>query len=574
MSKITFINVPGHDCEILTVYPPVGVMMMSACLKQDGHTVGFIDADIKRLDPEKVLRQLRVDEKPDLIGISLNVSQVKHSVRYIEAVQRDFPGIPVILGGPYVSGVGKDIFKDFPTVDYAVVNEGEEAICDFMEYLNGARAVDDVRNLVYKNEGEVCANPISRITDLEALPLPDYSLVADFIEMYQGPPPSMAAPSVAIMCTRGCPYKCTFCSSPITWNRKVTFRSTDSIIKEILYLRDLVGIKEVYFQDDTLNARPKWLFDLCDKIISHGLHQEIYFKCAMRVNRNLVSKEILEKLREANFWIALYGVENGNQEMLKSINKNITLEEIERAFKMTRKAGILTNAAFMLGNYGETKETVRDSLNLMKKIKPDYVGFSIAIPFPGSELYRIVKEKGLISLDDFTQYQFGDVILRTDELDKQDLLNYVQVASREYYKLKQSRSYRQLTKNNILIKLIGEGFYWPEMRERWVRRTMKQAALSLPLNGGNAESVKMRVQADYPDIGSRPVLMQLWVNGKKHSVSFENADWRELSFPVVAGSDPYLHLKWKVDRTWNPARHGQTHDDREVGVTVEKIWVD
>lgn len=574
MFKVTFINVPCHDEIVMTVYPPVGILSMSAGLKKAGHHVSFIDADVNRLTRHELLDEIRKD-LPDLIGISLNVSQVKHSVAIIDALQTHIPDIPIVLGGPYISGVREGIFADFPTLQFAVVNEGEEAIVDFVDFLRGEKTIGDITNLMYKKDGEIILNARSRIKDLDALPLPDYSLVSAHLHNYPAVPPTMGSPSVAIMCTQGCPYKCSFCSSPVSWNRKVTFRKTDSVIKEILHLRELIDVREVYFQDDTLNARPKWLIDLCDKIIEHGLHKEVFFKCALRVNKNLVSMDILKKLKEANFCVALFGVESGNQEMLHKMHKNITIGEIKRAFRLTRKAGLSTTAAFMIGNDGETKKTIQDSFNLMKKIKPDYVGFSIASPFPGSELHRIATEKGHITCSDFKQYQFGDTILRTEELDTEDLIYYQGVASSKYYKMKQSFAYRFVSRKNLFNKMVGEGFFLREpLNDTWMRRTMKYCSYALPTDGHAGDgTLFMKIAADYPDISDRPVKMKLSIDGKKHSVILVDPTWREVKFPVFCDSEPFVFIKWKVNRTWNPSRGGTNNDDRELGISVEDIWL-
>jgi radical SAM superfamily enzyme YgiQ (UPF0313 family) len=313
---------------------------------------------------------------------------------------------------------------------------------------------------------------------------------------------------------------------------------------------------------------------LCDKIIDSGLHKDVIFKCALRVNKNLISKEVLDKLREAHFWLVLYGVENGNQDMLRKMNKNITTEEIKRAFKLTRQAGLSTIAAFMVGNYGETKTTIDDSIKLMKQIKPDYVGFSIASPFPGSELFRIAVEKDLILEKDFKNYQFGDVILETEELSKDDLIFYSGMAGREYYKMKQSFAYRYASRHNDYNKMVGEGFYWPELWHAWVRRTMKNFAYILPLNGkGDNAELYLKILADHPDIDKRPVKMKLRINGEKHTVLLKDKEWTELVFPVPANPDDRARIEWSVDRTWNPSRFGSKNNDREVGITVETISI-
>lgn len=572
MFPITFINVPSHKEIVMTVYPPVGILSMSSCLKQSGNKVNFIDADIHRLNPKQVIELLKI-LPPQLIGISLNVSQVSHSVVYIEEIWRHFPNIPIILGGPYVTGVQEKIFKDFPLVRYAVIHEGEWAIKDFVDFLKGEKSIGEVRNLIYKINGRINRNKVERILDLDSLPLPDYSLVLEYIDKYLGAYPSITSPSIAIMCTRGCPDNCAFCSSPVTWGRKVTFRKTDNIVNEILDLKKTINVKEIFFQDDTLNARPSWFFELCDKIISNGLHKEIFFKCPLKVNKEILSEELLRKAKEANFWMIFYGVESGNQEMLNNMNKNITVEEIKRAFKLTREAGLASFASFMIGNYGETRETVRDSMKLLKKIMPDYGGFAIAAPFPGSELYRIAVEKKLITLTDFKKYQYGDCILKTDALDTKDIMSLVGKANDLFDKLSRSLKHRIINRNDLFTKLIGEGFYEKEFWHTWVNRTMKNVSYILPTST-NAKNVHIKILADYPDILERPVKFKLSINKIKYLVLIDKNEWIELKFPIIKHIDSrFIDIKWKVNRTWCPKKYKINEDKRELGVTVEKIWL-
>lgn len=435
MPTVTFINIPTRKDAVLSVYPPVGILSMAACLKERGYSASFIDADVLQLGPDDVA-QLTTKEPPRIVGISLTVGQVAHAEHYIAAIQRMLPAVSVAVGGPYVSGVGKNIFHDFPTIDYAVVKEGERAIVDLVEHLEGKKDLGAVRNLLYRQDGVVCQNAVERILDIEALPLPDYSLISDFFDKYKAPDPSIASPSMLIMCTRGCPYECTFCSSPTTWERRVTFRSTDSVIKEIIHLRKIFNVREIFFQDDTLNARPAWFIELCEKLIDHGLHNGIYYKCPFRVDQMLLTAELLKKAKQAHFWMIFYGVESGNEDMLRSMKKKVTVDEIRRAFRLTREAGIFSYASFMIGNNGETEATVHDSLSLLDDIRPDFGGFAVAIPFPGSELYDTALRKGFITQSDFKKYQFGDCNLRTAGLTTSEIVALQQRVSTHFNELK------------------------------------------------------------------------------------------------------------------------------------------
>jgi radical SAM superfamily enzyme YgiQ (UPF0313 family) len=554
----------------MTVYPPVGILSMSSCLKNSGARVNFIDADVLHLEPYQVVEILRQDI-PQLIGISLNVSQVSHSVSYLKEIQSTFPEIPIVVGGPYVTGVREKIFRDFPSLNYAVVNEGEYAIVDFVGHLKNEKKIEDVRNLIYAQNGAVASNTIERISDLNILPLPDYSLVTDTISLYDGAYPTIASPSVAIMCTRGCPYDCTFCSSPSNWERRITFRSTDSIINEILYLKDTLGIREIFFQDDTMNARPSWFFELCEKIIANNLHKDMFFKCPFRVNSQILTEEILKKAREANFWMIFYGVENGNQEMLNRMNKHITINEIQRAFKLTRKVGLSSYASFMIGNYGETQRTVRNSIKLMKKIMPDFGGFAIAAPFPGSLLHSIAIEKKLVTMPDFTKYQFGDCILRTETLSTKDIESLAIDANRQMQKMKTSLRYRFVNRKNPFRDIMGYGFYEKELWNYPVRRTGKKVLSFVPYVA-SAQSIVIEHLADYPDIEKKPVKMILWVNQEKHVINLNKPEWRVTKLPIINKSNStFVRIKWEVSRTWCPHKYGINNDNREIGVTIKRI---
>ena len=453
-NKFLFINPLTHSEVTMTVYPPVGILSMAACLKESGYDVEYIDIDVYRYS-SNIVCELINKIQPDVIGFSINVSQVSHSVNYIAQIKINFPDIPIILGGPYVTSVKEKIFKDFPEVVYAIIGEGEYAVIEFMEFLFGRRDISKVNNLLYKKKGgSVVLNNVFRIKNLDELPIPDYSIIPD-ISKYSAPEPSIASPSIAIMCTRGCPYNCSFCSSPYTWQRKLTVRSVESVIREIKYLKNNYSVKEIFFQDDTLNARTKWFNNLCDRIVSEDLHKEIFFKAPFRANRELISNDILSKARNANFWMIFYGVESGNQEMLNSMNKAITIDAIKRAFKLTRRNGLISYASFMIGNLGETKKTVQDSIRLAKKIKPDFGGFAIAAPFPGSELYKKAKELNLITQDDFTKYQFGDSILKTEKLQIDDIERLALYANNQFSKITKTFGYNLLTKNNYFLKMIN-----------------------------------------------------------------------------------------------------------------------
>ena len=209
---ILFINpLIQKDYTYWAMYPPLGILIMSALLKKEGHEVSFIDGIIENLDGPAVAKTVK-DIHPDLVGITINVMQVTYSNEYIKEIKKLCREIPIVIGGPFVSALPNQIYECMGEIDLAITGEGEYAILDLVKYLQGRTSLDGIRNLVYKEDNKLKWGKRERIVDLDQLPLPDYSLVERYIPEYSGAQPYKDHPSLHIMCTRGCPFKCKFCS--------------------------------------------------------------------------------------------------------------------------------------------------------------------------------------------------------------------------------------------------------------------------------------------------------------------------------------------------------------------------
>jgi anaerobic magnesium-protoporphyrin IX monomethyl ester cyclase len=188
---------------------------------------------------------------------------------------------------------------------------------------------------------------------------------------------------------------------------------------ELLY-RDW-GIKDLMFQDDTFNANRQWADRLLDLIIAGGYNKKLVFRVAMRVNEKMVDLDLLKHLKAAGVWIVYYGIENGNQDMMDRMHKDITVEEVKRAFVLTKGVGLKVEAGFLIGMPGETPQTIQDSCNLWKTIKPYWGGFSRVIPFPGTPFSREVKESGHLLSEDYENFQPSSMVVRTDAMSAKEL---------------------------------------------------------------------------------------------------------------------------------------------------------
>ncbi len=404
MSKVLLISPPTPwDSYVVQseLYPNLSIILLGTILNEAGH-----EAKVVHMIADKItllnLTSLINDFKPDIVGITMVTFQAKTSREVMRLVKEIDSNIKVVIGGPHPSALGNSALSTFPDADIVVIGEGNEAILDIAH--NGGMTRGIMQPKLVK--------------DLDSLPIPDLSLID--IKKFSGIYPPGPMPSFNILGSRGCPYSCKFCSRSVMGNN-LRLRSPQNIIQEIITLHGRWGIKEFFFQDDTFNVNRKWVSDLLHYIIDYGLNKKIAYRARCRVDKNLIDSELLSLMKKANFWEIFYGAESGNQGMLDSMKKGITTAEIKRAFKLTREAGIKTEASFIIGMPGETPETILESLELWRELNPDWCSFSRAIPFPGTELERELREKGYLVVDNSEDFVLEKTLVRTDKMTAEQL---------------------------------------------------------------------------------------------------------------------------------------------------------
>jgi radical SAM superfamily enzyme YgiQ (UPF0313 family) len=201
--------------------------------------------------------------------------------------------------------------------------------------------------------------------------------------------------------TRGCPYNCAYCDIEKLWGKSCRSFSPRKILEEMELLRDNFGSKGVYFISDNFTIRKNETMELCELIKREKLDME--WVCDTRVD--LLSKELLAKMRAAGCKTIWFGVESGSPHILEKINKGVSLEQTEQAFRLCREAGIQVACSFMIGIPGETVKDMEASLRFAKRLDPDWCRFNIYVSYPGSVLYEEVLEKHLYDrVEDFLFY--------------------------------------------------------------------------------------------------------------------------------------------------------------------------
>ncbi len=380
---------------------PLSLVYIATYLNSKGHQASIIDALAEDLD-EEVIEQRLKDENFDVIGVTMLTLMYSQALNVCKIAKKINPKTYTIIGGPHPTIAASATLQNEKEIDFAVVGEAEFAFAELLEALDGKRSLSSVDGIAYKTQkGEVkLTKPREVIDDLDVLPIPDRSLLK--MELYR---PSVSyykkLPAHIILTTRGCPYRCTFCSK--VFDKKYRQNSVDYTVKEMKILIEKFGAKEIVFRDDTFTMRFPWIYEFCNKVIEEGLNKKVRWSCMTRVN--LVTLDMLNLMKKAGCWGIHFGVESGNQRLLDLIKKDTTVQQIRDTFNWCKQAGIETRAFMMLGLPTETKEESLQTIKFAKELDPDWAQFTITTPYPGTELYNQANEYGDLKSIEWDNYQ-------------------------------------------------------------------------------------------------------------------------------------------------------------------------
>lgn len=381
-------------------YPPIGLLMIGAVLKEIGKEVKFIDYDAENFDKEKLVNYLN-DFRPDLVGLTCVTPTFKTAFWIAKTVKETLSAL-VVLGGIHPTIVPEDCLKD-NNIDFLIVGEGELTIQELVDYLDNHRVdFQNIKGLWYKKGQEVIkGRPRELIEDLDNLPFPAWELVTD-LKKYR-PPDALHSPIIPMMTSRGCPFNCIFCCSKQIFGQRFRARSKDSIIAEIRYYIDNFGLKELHIMDDVFTLDKERTLEICRAIQENKFNLTLSFANGIRTDS--IDEEILQALKKAGFRDLAFGIESGDEEILKRNKKGITKEQSRNAFKLVKKYGFNSWGFFIIGLSGETKETVKKTIDFAIELDPDFAKFAILVPFPGTEVFDDFNRRNYIK--DFNYDNYG-----------------------------------------------------------------------------------------------------------------------------------------------------------------------
>ena len=408
---------------------PLYLLYAAAVLEEAGFKVTVIDAAERNYDINQTVNLLKgIRPAPVLTAIEISSPSMDHDMKFIEQLKANV-STHITLLGAHATVYHKEILRDYPFVDTIVRGEFSLSLGELANCLSKESDLSLARGITYRKDSQININKdMPLIDNLDKLPYPARHLL-DPHRYLMGH--YTYEPQLLMITSMGCPYRCIFCLWPkLLYQGKVLLRSPDNVVKEMLFLKEKYGAREIYFDDDCFNVSISRVMDVCQKIIENKVN--IPWITEMRCNN--VSYEMLKAMKKAGCIKILYGVESGNQEILNSSKKNITLEQIKNTFKLTRKAGIKSHATFMFGLPGETMETINQSMKLARQLNPDTIQCSIALPYPGTEFYEKAKADNTLKIDSWKDFD-GELcgVVEYPNLPKELIRNSVGEMYKQYY---------------------------------------------------------------------------------------------------------------------------------------------
>jgi anaerobic magnesium-protoporphyrin IX monomethyl ester cyclase len=446
--KILLINPPESGRGEYST-PPLGILYIAGMLKANGIDVDIIDGYIAGwAGIEEKIKSYR----PAIVGITCHTYSRVKALKVAELVKRIDPGIMVEVGGAHATLMHRQLIENYPSIDIVMRGEGE---ITFLELCQG-KDLASIDGITYRTpDRRIVENPDRKlIANLDDIPFPAWELIdikkypSDGTGIYNGIDIAKE-PCVPVVFSRGCIGTCVFCADKLLWKRW-RGRSAKNMADELDTLVNKYGAKRFCFNDDLFTANRRATMELCDEIVKRGL--KIAFEIVSRTD--CIYPELLQALKKAGCFKINFGIETASEELLKVMKKPISIKVSEEAIKMTKAAGIKTSALIIAGNLGETRETINETIDFLKRAQPDDVGLANGLRIlPGTELYEHAKKVGFIA-DDFWLSDYNWKIF-TYENSKLDLNIFHEALNRR----------QRLPAIHVLDVIRYRRFYWKTVED-------------------------------------------------------------------------------------------------------------
>jgi radical SAM superfamily enzyme YgiQ (UPF0313 family) len=405
-------------------YPPMGLTALAAYLRQHGHKVKVIDANIEQASTARAVSMV-LEANPVIVGITSMSANIGNAFEIVNALKSRDKKIWVIAGGVHPTVAPEHTLSN-TNINAIVRGEGEVTLLELVEAIETGSKFNEIKGIGFRDNGDCVYTPNRElIHDLNKLPIPAYDLIPmDKYKSNYG----VRKPFAFMVRSRGCIYKCSFCSNNKILGPVFRCQTPERTMEEINYLIENFQIKEILLKDTEITLDKK-LGDLCDLLIRKDF--DLTWSCNGRVNN--VSYQLLNKMKDAGCRSITYGIESGDEAILRNLRKPLKLDDARNAVKITKKLGMNVVTNFMIGNPGDTKETIEKTINFAVELDPDYAYFGFTTAFIGTELREQAVKNGWLLDSSFDAINYNDVMMNATSLPTEELRKCIDNAYRRFY---------------------------------------------------------------------------------------------------------------------------------------------
>ncbi|MCZ7586248.1 MAG: B12-binding domain-containing radical SAM protein [Deltaproteobacteria bacterium] len=418
--------------------PPLGILYMAAVLEEDGHQVTVTDASLEGHGPDDLAKMGR-DIQPDLVGIGATTTYFENASATAKALRRYLPDARIGVGGPHLTG-NTDVLLGRDEFDFGVIGEGEIAMKEIAGHLRRGESYRDVHGVVTRSNGSLHFAPARPLnTELDELPFPARHLLP--IHKYRPMPGDQhILPKTSMIGSRGCPFKCTFCDKQ-TFGPQFRGHSPERIVREMHYLKNEFGVRDVAFVDSVFTPNRRRVSDMMDAMEADPPGLTWSGSC----RANVLDRELLTRMRKMGAWRVRIAIESGDDEILDRIRKGIKVEDFKRTARIAAELGFDVKVFFMVGHPGETPETIDKTIKLAKSLPLKDVTVQINTPLKGTAQYEEVDKWGTMLDVDAAAHSFFEPVFVPNGMTAKMLVNAQRRFYREFY-LRPSVIWRHLRK--------------------------------------------------------------------------------------------------------------------------------
>lgn len=417
-----------------TIYFPLWLSYAAGVLDKRGHELKILDAPAKCLTKEDTLNQVK-EFNPELVVIDTSTASINSDLAFTKNIKEALPNVKTCLVGTHVSATYAEILpKCSAFIDFIARHEYDYTLPELAEKLHKVDEYITINGISFVSNGQLVNNPDREyINNLDELPFVSevYKKYLDINDYFYA---HVSYPTVSIFSSRGCPSRCFYCMySQVMFGKKYRKRSAKNLFDECVYItKNFPEVKEILIDDDNFAVDQENVKEFCSLMINNNV--KLKWVVEARVN---LKYETMVLMKKAGCKLVVVGFESGNQEVLNNMHKGITLEQSLRFNADARKAKMRVHGCFMVGNPGETKETMLETLNFSKKLHLDTVQYFPLMIYPGTEAYEWAKQSNYIkakSYDDWIDKEgMHNCVLSTENVTNNELVEFCNYARKKFY---------------------------------------------------------------------------------------------------------------------------------------------